>query len=232
MFEDVQRAIVVAAHPDDMETVMGGTVAMLTERGVFVVEVLLTNGDIGASGDIPPDLTRAKLAAIRQAEARAAAAQLGVHDVVFLDRPDGELVADLALRSEVARLYRHYQPDTLFTFDPSWVGQAHPDHTAAGRAAIDAYMPSKMPLYHPEHLFEGLKVADLKRVYLFGGSSNQDLVVDVTPYWERKLQATVKHVSQFPEPEKPMEWLEKWGSEVGQRIGVKYGEAFSTMNVW
>ena len=50
--------------------------------------------------------------------------------------------------------YRKWQPDTIFAFDPSWAGQIHPDHRAAGRAALDAFMPSKMRLYRPEQLVE------------------------------------------------------------------------------
>src|SRR5688572_15560441 len=111
MFEDVNRAIVVVAHPDDMETVLGGTVALLAARGVTLMQVLCTNGDIGAS-EPAPDLTRASLAAMRQEEARAAAAELGCYEIVFLNRPDGELVADLELRAEVARCYREFQADT------------------------------------------------------------------------------------------------------------------------
>ena len=232
MFEEVKRAIVVVAHPDDMETIMGGTVALLVDRGIEVVEVLVTSGDIGASGEIPPDLTRHHLAATREEETRAAAHALGVRQTVFLNRPDGEVVPDLALRADIARTYRQFQPDTLFTFDPWWHGQAHPDHTAVGRAAIDAYMPSKMPLYRPEQLAEGLTTADIKRVYLFGGSSQQDIIVDVTPYWERKIEAVLKHKSQFGEGSQAIEWLTKWSGEIGKLIEVPHAEAFASMAVW
>lgn len=232
MFEDVKRAIIVVAHPDDLETIMGGTAALLADRGIELIEALVTSGDIGASGDLPPDLTRHSLAATREAEALAAAADLGVRDVVFLGHPDGEVVPDLALRAEIAGLYRRYQPDTLFTFDPYWHGQAHPDHSAVGRAALDAYMPSKMPFYRPEQIREGLSVANIKQVYLFGGGSREEIIVDVSAYWERKVQATLRHVSQFPDPEGPLEWLRKWGSEIGARIGVPYAEAFIKMEVW
>jgi LmbE family N-acetylglucosaminyl deacetylase len=232
VFEDVQRVIVVVAHPDDMETLIGGTIAMLTDRGVQVVQVLITNGDIGASGELPPDLTRVSLAAQRQAEARAAAEALGVHDLVFLDRPDSEVVADLELRADIARAYRQFQPDTLFTFDPWYAGQAHPDHTAAGRAAIDAYMPSKMPLYRPEQLTGGIQVAQIKQVYLFGGSANQDIVIDVTLAWQRKTRATLLHRSQFSDEEKSLEWMRNAGKALGAKIGVEYGEGFSRMQVW
>ena len=123
---------------------------------------------------------------------------LGLKDVVFLGRHDGELVADLALRAEVAHAYRRIQPDTVFTFDPYWAGQAHPDHTAAGRAAVDAYMPSKMELYHPEQLVDGAKVADVKRIFFFGGSDRAgQIMIDIAPEWETKIAATRCHTSQF-----------------------------------
>ena len=154
--DEIKRILVVAAHPDDLETTSGGTLALLIGRGVEVALLLGTDGDIGTH-DL--SFTRETLAAVRRQETLAGAAALGIKDVFFLGHHDGELVADLALRAEVAGIYRRWQPDTIFTFDPAWGGQAHPDHIAAGRAAVDAYMPSKMELYHPEQLVDGVKVA-------------------------------------------------------------------------
>jgi LmbE family N-acetylglucosaminyl deacetylase len=150
---------------------------------------------------------------------------------------DGELVADLVLRAEVAHVYRRWQPDTVFTFDPYWHGQAHPDHTAAGRAAVDAYMPSKMELYHPEQLGDDVRVADVKRFFFFGGSERQGgVTVDIAEAWQRKLQATRCHVSQFgPAPaarEEALQWLEEWNRETGRCCGLEYAEAFHPMSVW
>ena len=109
--------MVVAAHPDDLETACGGTMALLIASGIEVTLVLGTDGDIGTHD---PAMTRERLAATRREETLAAAQVLGLKDVVFLGRHDGELVADLALRAEVAHAYRRYQPDTVFTFDPYW----------------------------------------------------------------------------------------------------------------
>jgi len=136
---EVHRLMVVAAHPDDLETTCGGTLALLIRTGVEVALLLATDGDIGTHD---PAFTRETLAATRRQETLAGAQALGIRDVFFLGHHDGELVADLALRAEVAGVYRRWQPDTVFTFDPAWGGQAHPDHTAAGRAAVVAYMPS------------------------------------------------------------------------------------------
>lgn len=228
--EDIRRVMVVAAHPDDLETACGGTIALLIARGVEVILLLATDGDIGTHD---PSYTRQTLAAVRRQETLAGARVLGVKEVVFLGHPDGELVADLGLRAEVAYAYRRYQPDTVFTFDPSWAGQAHPDHTAAGRAAVDAYMPSKMELYHPEQLVDGVKVADVKRFFFFGGSDQgKEIVIDISSVWEKKLEATRCHVSQFGQREEALKWLADWNHEIGKCCGLEYAESFHQMRVW
>lgn len=229
-FGEVKRVLVVAAHPDDLETACGGTVALLIERGAEVALLLCTDGDIGTHD---PSFTRATLAATRREEALAGARVLGLQEVFFLGHPDGELVADLTLRAEVAGVYRRWQPDTVFTFDPFWAGQAHPDHTAAGRAAVDAYMPSKMELYHPEQLVDGVKVADVKRFFFFGGSNREgEITIDISPVWEKKLAATRCHVSQFGQKEEALQWLAEWNRETGKCCGLEYAEAFHSMRVW
>ena len=176
--DEIKRILVVAAHPDDLETTSGGTLTLLIGRGVEVALLLGTDGDIGTHD---PAFTRETLAAVRRQETLAGAAALGIEDLFFLGYHDGELVADLAFRAEVAGIYRRWQPDTIFTFDPAWGGQAHPDHIAAGRAAVDAYMPSKMELYHPDQLVDGAKVADVKRFFFFGGSNRAgEITIDIS----------------------------------------------------
>lgn len=227
---ELRRILVVAAHPDDLETTSGGTLALLIGRGVEVALLLCTDGDIGTH-DV--SLTRETLAAVRREETLAGAAVLGIRDVFFLGRHDGELVADLALRAEVAGIYRRWQPDTVFTFDPAWGGQAHPDHTAAGRAAVDAYMPSKMELYHPEQLRDGVKVADVKRFFFFSGSNREgEITVDISSVWGKKIAATRCHVSQFGQKEEALQWLAEWNRETGKCCGLAYAEAFHPMPVW
>jgi LmbE family N-acetylglucosaminyl deacetylase len=227
---EVQRILVVAAHPDDLETTSGGTLALLIGRGIEVALLLGTDGDIGTH-DL--SFTRETLAAVRREETLAGAAALGIVDVFFLGHHDGELVADLALRAEVADIYRRWQPDTIFTFDPAWGGQAHPDHIAAGRAAVDAYMPSKMELYHPEQLVDGVKVADVKRFFFFGGSNRAgEITIDISSAWETKIAATRCHLSQFGQKEEALEWLAAWNHETGKCCGLEYAEAFHPMQVW
>src|SRR5438105_7008857 len=132
-FDEVKSAIIVGAHADDLETMMGGTVWMLAERGVKIYELVCTLGDLGSQDE---RYTRQTLAEVRRREAQDGGRLLGLKEVVTLEHPDGELEPSLELRAEIALYYRKWQPDTLFTFDPSWPGQIHPDHRAAGRAAI------------------------------------------------------------------------------------------------
>ena len=109
-FAEVRRLIIVAAHPDDLETLCGGTVALLAQQGVQIFSVNCTLGDIGAQDAA---LSRSALASIRLAETDAAAQILGISRTFNLDHHDGELVPNLKLRAQIARLYRLTQADTL-----------------------------------------------------------------------------------------------------------------------
>jgi len=229
-FKEVQRLIVVGAHPDDLETICGGTVSLLTQRGVTVFSVNCTLGDIGARDG---SLTRPGLAVTRLNESEDAARFLGIEHTFNLGYPDGELVASLELRAQIARLYRHTGADTLWTFDPFWAGQIHPDHRAAGQAALDAYMPAKMPLYRPEQLNEpGACLGCLERVYFFSTTREPDIFIDVGDVYEMKLAACMAHHSQFPNGAESLEWMKEIDRRQGQRIGVTYAESFKQINVW
>ena len=228
-FNDVKRAIVVVAHGDDMETMMGATAWMLAQRGIEFYEVICTQGDIGSNDE---SWTRETLAAVRREEAQAGARLLGFREVATLGYHDGELMATLALRARLASYYRKWQPDTLFTFDPWWHGQAHPDHTASGRAAVDALMPSRQRLYHPEQLKEG-GLASIQRVFFFS-PSNPSIFVDVTDVYDKKLASAVAHLSQFPRGEENLNWMRDLDTAAAGRAGLegKLVEQFGTMRVW
>lgn len=229
-FAEIERLIVIAAHPDDLETMCGGTLALLIERGVKVFSVNCTLGDIGTSDSNQP---RPALASIRLAETEAAAQVLGLEQTFNLGRPDGELLPDLGLRAHIARLYRLTQADTLWTFDPYWTGQIHPDHRAAGQVALDAYMPSKMPLYHPEQLNEaGAELGKLSRVFVFATDREPDIFIDVTGVYPTKIAASLAHTSQFPQGEENLEWMKERDKQPGQTIGVPYAEPFKQITVW
>lgn len=229
-FAQVQRLIVVAAHPDDLETMCGGTIALLVQRGIKVFSVNCTLGDIGTQ---ETNVMRLALATTRLAETDEAARILGIEETHNLGHHDGELLPNLELRAQIARLYRLTQADTLWTFDPFWPGQIHPDHRAAGQAALDAYMPSRMPLYRPEQLNEpGAGLGCLQRIFLFSTDRSPDIFVDVMDIYETKLAACLAHRSQFPKGLDNLEWMKDLDRRHGQPVGLTYAEAFKQMEVW
>jgi len=230
VFNETERLIVVAAHPDDLETLCGGTVTLLAERGVTIFSANCTLGDIGAQD---PTLARPALASTRLAEADEAAGILSISRTFNLGHHDGELVPDLNLRAQIARLFRVTQADTLWTFDPYWTGQIHPDHRAAGQAALDAYMPSKMPLYRPEQLNEPeADLGRLERVFLFSTDRQPGIFVDVGEVYDSKMAACMAHHSQFPKGAESLEWMKEIDRRQGERIDAGYAESFKQITVW
>lgn len=204
-----RRVLVVLAHPDDPEFFCGGTVARWTSEGDRVSYLLLTSGDKGAD---EPGVDPAALAATREQEQRAAAAVLGVVEVVFLRRPDGSLEPDQDLRRDICREIRRVRPEVVIGCDPTTIFPRrtrinHADHRAAGWATIDAIYPAAgSALYFPELLDEGLHPVKVRTVYL-AGSQSPDTSVDITDTFDRKIEALGCHVSQIQDPEELAERL-------------------------
>ena len=90
--QDVQRVLVVVAHPDDIDFGCGGSVAAWTAAGVEVSYCIITDGD---AGGFDPEVPRPEIGGIRQQEQRKAAGVLGVSDIAFLGYPDGRLTVTL-----------------------------------------------------------------------------------------------------------------------------------------
>ena len=198
--DEIQRVMGIFAHPDDPEFFCGGTFAKWAAEGKHITFVLATSGDKG-SGDF--NMASDQLVAIREEEERAAAARLGVKELIFLHYPDGELKVSLNLRRQLTRMIRLKKPDTVVTNDPTarWNGTRyinHPDHRAIGDAALDAVFPtardhlSFLELYR----WEGLEPHKVKHVFL-SGTRTPDIKIDVTDYLETKITALYEHKSQI-----------------------------------
>lgn len=138
----VHRLLVVTAHPDDVDFGAAGTIATLTDAGVEVGYCIVTDGD---AGGFDPEIARSEIPRIRRDEQTAAAKELGVDDLRFLGYPDGALVASLDLRRDISREIRRFRPDVLMCQNPerdfNRIHSSHPDHLAAGDAAISAVYP-------------------------------------------------------------------------------------------
>ncbi|CCG02911.1 PIG-L deacetylase family protein [Blastococcus saxobsidens] len=142
MPDDWQRALVVAAHPDDIEYGLAAAVAVWTAAGKEVHYLLATRGEAGMAG-VPPE----QAGPLREGEERRSAAVVGVSEVQFLDHRDGLLVAGPDLRRDLAGAIRRHRPDLVVTgyFGPTWtppgVSPAYlnsADHQALGQSVLDA----------------------------------------------------------------------------------------------
>ncbi|HZD02377.1 MAG TPA: PIG-L deacetylase family protein [Actinomycetes bacterium] len=223
-------ALVVVAHPDDIEFGCAGTVARWVHEGSRVTYALLTNG---AAGSSDPAMTRERLAELREAEQRASAKVVGVDRVEFLGYEDGLLEPTLEVRKEVVRLLRRVRPEVVVTTDPStrYLGEGyinHPDHRAAGGVTLDAVIPgSDTRLAYPELLGEGLEPVKLTGVWLMA-NSDSNLVVDITDFIDKKLESLRCHVSQIGDSHPPDDMgfvysMAKWAAA---EQPFRYGEAF------
>jgi LmbE family N-acetylglucosaminyl deacetylase len=225
--------LVVAAHPDDIEFGAGGAVAKWSKAGHRVVFCIVTNG---AAGSNDPDMQPGRLIALRREEQAAAAAKLGVHDVRFLGYPDGALEATLELRRQLTRLIRELKPYRVVLMDPTTMlvqGDDfnyinHPDHRAAGEAALYAVFPSAgTRLVFPELLTDGLEPHNVTEVYMTL-SMQPNVAVDISDVLEDKLEALLCHRSQLDE--RAAEMVRKWDEQAGKDAGVPYAETFRVMS--
>lgn len=223
-----ERALVVTAHPDDAEFLAGGTIARLCDMGLEVTLCVATSGDKGTrDGSLRPQ----ELAAIREAEQRAAAKVLGLHRCIFWGLPDGFLEETHELRGQVVRLIRELTPDLMITWDGHRPGFNHTDHRVIGRAVRDALYPAAHdPLYYPEHATDGLgphRAAEL----LLAGAHDPDYHVDIGSYLERKADAILCHTSQIDGRSRD-EMLTRWRGdakgrrETHKRTGYEHAESF------
>jgi LmbE family N-acetylglucosaminyl deacetylase len=193
----VERALCVLAHPDDVDFGSAGTVATWTAAGTEVTYCIVTDGDAGGFDETPRD----RMPLLRQAEQRAAAAEVGVTDVRFLGYPDGRLELTLELRRDLSRVIRQVRPQRVLTSSPErmWnrIGASHPDHMTVGESTLRAVYPdARNPFAFPELLAEeGLAAWTVSEVWL-GASPRADHPVDVTDVVERKFAALRRHVTQ------------------------------------
>jgi N-acetylglucosamine malate deacetylase 1 len=198
------RLLCIGAHPDDCEIKTSGLTALWTSRGGAARFVSMTDGSAGHQ-----ELGGAKLAGIRQAEAGAGAAAVGADSVVF-DNPDGSLLPTLDNRHRVIRAVREFQPDVIVTHRTN---DYHPDHRYTGVTVQDACYMVMVP-----NVLPGCPVPDREPVVIFMSDKftkpnplDPDLVFDIDPVIEKKLDAITSHVSQMAEW---LPWVERYAEEV------------------
>jgi LmbE family N-acetylglucosaminyl deacetylase len=232
--DDVERVLVVTAHPDDVDFGAAGSVAVWTGRGIEVSYCIVTDGDAGGSDQ---SITRAEMAAIRREEQLAAARAVGVTDVTFLGFPDGRVTPSLELRAAISRVIRTVRPGRVVAQSPerNWtrIYASHPDHLAAGEAAACAVYPdARNPFAFPELLAEGLEEHTVGELWIMA-TERANRVVDATDAYDRKLAALKSHVSQVGEGAHLDELLRGWMGGTALAAGLPEGrlaEAYHVVN--
>ncbi len=231
--EDWQRALVVVAHPDDMEYGGASAVARWTSQGKHVAYALVTSGEAGIDG-MPPE----EAGPLREAEQRASCAVVGVQDVEFLGGADGMLEYGLPLRRDIAATIRRHRPEVVITgnfretFGPGVLNQA--DHIAVGKAVVDAVRDAANRWVFRELADQGLEPWGGVRHVLAGGSPLATHGVDVTDHLAAGIESLKAHTAYLRGLTSggmdPEEFLEAIARMTGSRMHCKYGVSFEVVN--
>jgi LmbE family N-acetylglucosaminyl deacetylase len=227
-----ESAMAVVAHPDDVDFGCAGTFARWAKAGARLCYVLCTSGDVGIAR---PGMTKKEAIEIREKEQLEAAKIIGVKDVVFLREPDGMLEATLELRKKIVREIRRFKPEVVFVMDPTmvWAGENyinHPDHRAAGTAAIDAIFPAAgQPNLFQELEIEGVTAFKPRKVYSLNWRDG-DTWVSIDDTIDQKITALRAHKSQMgdwdPEPR-----IREWAAERARGKEMAYAEIFRVVTL-
>jgi len=218
--------LAIAAHPDDAELGCSGTLARHIALGHKAGIVDLTRGELGTRGT--PE--------IRMQEAAEAASVLGLHARENLGLRDGRFQNNEQDQLAIIRAVRKYRPEIVITNAPE---DRHPDHGRAARLVADACFYAGLSRIITED--GGVEQAAWRPRNLFHFVQSQslavDVVVDITPYWETKMQSIKAYKSQFYDPNSTepetyistsnfMRMVESRAIEHGHAVGVTYGEGF------
>ena len=236
---DGRTVLAVFAHPDDESLACGGTLARLADAGVRVVLLCASRGEAGSISD-PKLVPDGDLGAVRTRELTAAAAILGVRDVLVLDHPDGDLRWDDVpeLHADIVGAIQHYRPDAVVTFDADGL-YWHLDHVGVHErtlTAVRSFGIAAPPLYFVTMLKgimrEIMKAAHAKGAApdsglwgitpdAFGDSAKPPtLAIDVRRWVPRKLAALRCHQTQMGGRDHPMAWIDE--DDARQWLGVEY----------
>lgn len=220
--------LVFAAHPDDAELACSGTIISHIAQGKKVGIVDLTLGEMSTRGTVD----------IRRQEAKRSAEIMGLAIRENLELADVHFQNDEASQLAVVAKIRKYQPEIILA---NAVHDRHPDHGRASELVSQACFMSGLKKVEIDSQ-DGETVGPWrpKAIYHFIQSLfiKPDFVVDVSEYWEQKLESIRAFESQFhnPNSNEPatyissptfMKMIEARGSEFGHAIGATYGEGFT-----
>lgn len=236
-FSEIERVLVVTAHPDDVDFGAAGTVAALTDAGVEVVYCLVTDGQ---AGGFDHSIPRSEMAAIRREEQTKAGAEVGVADLRFLGFMDGTVEVTMELRHDISLVIRQVRPQVVITQSPlrnlASVYGSHPDHTATGEATMCAVYPdARNPFAFPGTPCAELEDWKVTEVWVqagpLGGTTDGLEHVDVTDQMDRKMRALRWHVSQLTDPDGMEQRIRERFQQIAADRGLPEGRSVELYRV-
>lgn len=223
--------LVIAAHPDDAEVALGGTILKHKGQGRKVGIIDLTCGELGTRGN----------AKIRVSESEEASRILGLHHRSNLNLRDCFFQATEENVLKLVQVIRHFRPDILIANPPI---DRHPDHGKASALVKEAAFMSRLTkilTYDDQGDFQDTWKIKKLLYYIQDTYLEPDIFLDITPFYHRKEEAIKAYKSQFydpfsTEPETPMttpyyfDQVRARNIEWGRRIGVEFAEGLLTDN--
>jgi len=220
--------LVFAAHPDDAELSCAGAILSVTQNGGSAVIVDLTKGELGTRGTI---LTR-------QAEADAAGKILGLGERWNLGLEDGWLANTKENKLPMMAAIRHFRPKILMA---NALEDRHPDHGNAATLADEAWFLAGLTKIETMHNGVAQSSFRPERIlhYVQDRYIHPDVVLDISPYMEQKIESVLAYKSQFYDPNSKepetyisgksfIDGVKARARSIGQLIGVEYGEGFTS----
>jgi LmbE family N-acetylglucosaminyl deacetylase len=229
---EIERILVVVAHPDDIDFGGAGTVAVWTKAGIEVHYCIVTDGQ---AGGFEPDRDRADIPAVRQAEQAAAADHVGVHDLHFLGYEDGSVEPTAELVRDLSLLIRKVRPQRLLTQSPERVWSrlqvSHPDHLATAEATVRAFYPAAGNPYAFTDVDED--AWDVGELWMMDHPESNHHV-DITDTFDQKMAALMSHTSQHRDPDGLRTGIRANFARVATAAGLPpnhYAEAFTVIRM-
>jgi bacillithiol biosynthesis deacetylase BshB1 len=225
--------LVLSVHPDDAELGCGGTILKHLSLGKKVGIADLTRGELGTRGS----------AEIREQEATAAAKVLGITIRENLGLPDGFFENTKEYQLKVIEIIRKYRPEIIIT---NAYHDRHPDHGRANELVDTSIFLSglrKIETYFNGELQQEWR-PDLLLHFIQDEYIKPDILIDVTDYWDKKMESALAFRSQFFDPDwqgdEPQTYISSpdfievthaRGREFGKVIHVKYAEGFTSRRI-
>jgi len=220
--------LVIAAHPDDAELCCSGTIIQQIKKGKSVGIIDLTKGEMGTRGT--PE--------IRMAESKEAAAILGLAFRENMGFKDYFFENDEEHQAQLVKKIRYYQPDIVLTNASS---DRHPDHGKASELVEHSVFLSGLIKFETKVNEELQAPHRPHNVYHFIQNNyiEPDFIIDITECWDTKIKSVKAYKSQFYDPNSGepesfisskgfLDFIEARAMAMGHKIGVKYGEGFTS----